>query len=60
MKHGTMHLHLLEKVKEMKKELKEGKMHYSAVYIYLFDYVVVSHLLKEDVKFFSYIDGKGM
>lgn len=58
-KHKNIHSQLLEKTKEIRDALEAGTMESSSAFIYLFEDVIVSHLLREDVKFFPILLSDG-
>lgn len=56
MKHKDIHSALLEKGKEIREKAKMEKIKFSDAILFLLEEVIVEHLLKEDVKFFSYLE----
>jgi diguanylate cyclase (GGDEF)-like protein/hemerythrin-like metal-binding protein len=56
LRHKSIHLRLLELIEQTKRDLVEGDMVVSTAFLFLFDYVIIGHVLKEDVKFFSSVE----
>jgi len=56
LKHKDMHSALLEKGEKIREKTETKKVELSDAFLFLFDEVIVGHLLKEDVKFFPYLE----
>jgi len=56
LKHKNMHSALLEKGEKIREKTETKKVELSDAFIFLFDEVIVGHLLKEDVEFFPYLE----
>jgi len=54
--HKNIHTGLIEKVNEIRENTENGQVELSYAFLFLFDEVIVGHLLKEDVNFFPYIN----
>jgi len=56
--HRHVHNFLIEKGISIRKSIEDGSLDFTSAYVYIFDEIVVNHLLKEDVKFFPLINQK--
>ncbi len=51
--HRNIHAYLLKKVNDLRQELAEGLFVPSTAFNFIFDRVVLGHILQEDIKFFA-------
>lgn len=55
-KHKNIHRAIIKKAFEVRHNIEDGLIDLSKAFTFLFDEVVVGHMLKEDIKFFSQIN----
>lgn len=53
--HRDIHQRLVKNMYELRQELTEGNLKVGRFFSFLFDDVIVGHLLEEDTKFFTYV-----
>ena len=56
--HKKLHAHLIERAQIIKNDVEIGELDFTKAFIYIFDEIILGHLLSEDVKFYQNMQSK--